>query len=122
MPLLCALENGVVRTHRFVFYVTKGRHFLEIINDFIVRVVEGGIFMHMQKRDFYKQKMESKFNSPTFADTYTVISIIHLQTPFHLLLLGYVLALASFVTEIMRHRYRSEWRGPNITSLCQERT
>ena len=122
MPLLCALENGVVRTHRFVFYVRKGRHFLELINDVIVRVVEGGIFTHMQKWDFCKQKIESKFNSPTFTDIYTTISIIHLQTPFYLLLLGYILALASFVAEIMWHRCRSKRREPNSTSLCQEHT
>jgi hypothetical protein len=123
MPLLCALENGVVTTHGFVFYVRKGRHFLELINDVTVRVVEGGIFSHMQKWSFYKQKLDSKFNSPTFADTYTAISISHLQTVSHLLLLGYVLAVASFVAEVMWHRCSSKKREPNGTSpLCQEHT
>jgi len=55
MPLLCGLENGVVRTHGSVFLVRNGRHFLELINDVIFGVVEGGIFKHMQKRYFYKQ-------------------------------------------------------------------
>jgi hypothetical protein len=122
MPLLCALENGVVRTHGFVFLVRNGIHFLELINDVIVRVVEGGIFIHMQKRTFYIQISESKFNSPTFADTYTAISISHLQTVFYLLLLGYVLEVASFVIEIMWHHCRSKRSEPNITSLCQECT
>jgi hypothetical protein len=122
MPLLCALEDGVVRTYGFVFLVRNGRNFLQPINDIIDRVVEGGIFMHIQKQAFCKHKTELKFNSLTFADTYTAISISHLQTVFYLLLLGYMLALASFVTEIMWHRCRSKRHEPNSTSLCQERT
>jgi len=47
MPLLCALENGVVTTYGFVFLVRNGRHFLELINDVIVRVVEGGMFKYV---------------------------------------------------------------------------
>jgi hypothetical protein len=122
MPLLCALEDGVVRTYGFVFLVKNGRYFLELINDVIVRVVEGGIFTQMQKRALDKEKTESMFNSLTFTDTYTAISISHLQTVFYFLLLGYTLAFASFVTEIMWHRCRSKRREPNSTSLCQERT
>jgi hypothetical protein len=114
-PLVCALEDGVVRTHGFVFLVMKGRYFIEFINDVIVRVVEGGIFTHMQKQYFYKQRNDSKYNSPTFTDTYTVISISHLQTVFYILLLGYVLAFASFVIEIMWHHWRSKRREPNST-------
>jgi hypothetical protein len=122
MPLLCALEDGVVRTHGSVFYVKNRSQFVELINDVIVRVVEGGIFTHMQKPYFYKIKMDSKFNSPTYTDTYTAISISHLQTVFYLLLLGYVLALASLVTEIMWHHSGSKRHKPNGISFCQECT
>ena len=65
---------------------------------------------------FIKKKL-SKFNFPTFDDTYTVISIRHLLKLFDLLLLGYVLAFASVVTEILWHRYRSKGREPTGTSL-----
>jgi hypothetical protein len=116
-PLLCNLEDGVVRTYGFVFLVRKGRRLLEHINDIIVRVVEGGIFTHIMKRTFDKQEAESKFNSATFTDSYTTISISHLQTVFHLLLLGYVLAVACFVTEKLWHRYRSKGCVPNGTFL-----
>jgi hypothetical protein len=119
LPLLCVLENGVVRTHGFVFFVRKGTYFLEHINGIIDRVVEAGIFTHIQKQYFYKQKLDSQFNSPTFADTYTAISISHLQTVFYLLLFGYVLAVAFFVAEIMWHRCRSKRSEPNSTSLFQ---
>jgi hypothetical protein len=122
IPLVCALENGVVGRYGYAFYVTNGRNFLEPIDDVIVRVVEGGIFTHIQQKDFYKQKAKSMFNSPTFADTYAAISISHLQMVFYLLLLGYALAVASFVTEIMWHRCRSKRLESNSTSLCQQRT
>jgi len=58
-----------------------------------------------------KEKLESKLDVPTFDDTYYAISVIHLQTLFYLLMLGHVLAVACFVTEIMWHRYRSNGRG-----------
>jgi hypothetical protein len=122
IPLVCALENGVIRRFGYAFLVRNGRNFLEPINDVIVRVVEGGIFTLIQKRNFYKQKAKSMFNSPTFADTYAASSISHLQTVFYLLLLGYALAVASFVTEIMWHRCRSKKLESNSTSVCQGRT
>jgi hypothetical protein len=65
---------------------------LELINDVIVLVQEGGIFVHIKKGGFDEQKTESTFNSPTFFDTYFAISISHLQAVFNLLMLGYVLA------------------------------
>jgi hypothetical protein len=119
LPLLCELENGVVRTEGFVFFLRNARYLLEHVNDVIDRVIEGGIFTHIQKGYFYNQKLDSKFNSPTFDDTYIAISISHLQTVFYLLLLGYVLAVASFVAEIMWHHCRSKRRVPNSTSFCQ---
>jgi hypothetical protein len=42
----------------------------------------------------------------TVADTYCALSVRHLQTALYLLMLGYVLAVVCFVTEIMWHRYR----------------
>jgi len=54
--------------------------------------------MHIKKRSFNTLKMESQLDIPTFADTYYAISITHLQTAFYLLMLGYVLAVACFVT------------------------
>jgi hypothetical protein len=95
---------------------------LEFINDVIGHVVEGGIFIQIRNRGLYKARIKSKFNSPTFADKYYAISIRHLQTVLYLLLLGYVLTVACFVTEIMWHRYRSKGRGPTGTSFCHGKT
>jgi hypothetical protein len=64
--------------------------------------------MHIKKRGFTKAKIETEFSSPTFTDTYCAIR--QLQTTFCLLMLGYVLAVACFVTEIMWHRFRSKKR------------
>jgi len=56
--------------------------------------------VHRKKRSLDKLNVESKLDVPTFDDTYYAISVIHLQTAFYLLMLGYVLACACFVTEI----------------------
>jgi hypothetical protein len=114
--LLCELEDGVVRTHGYVFVVNNKSHILELINDVILSVVEGGIFMEIKKRGLDNKGTGSKFVS-TYDDTYTTISISHLQTVFYILMLGYVLALVCFVTEVMWHCYRSKGRGPKCMSL-----
>jgi len=128
-PLLCELEDGVVTTYGFVFIVRNGRISLELINDVMVHIEEGGIFLHIKKRSFDKWKIESKLHVPTSADTYYAINIRHLQTAFYLLMLGYVLAVVCFVTKIIWHRYRSKGRGrtntlhgPTGTTLCHGET
>jgi hypothetical protein len=119
-PLLCELEDGFVRSYDFVMTVWKGNPLFELIDDVLGHILEGGIFMHIKERSFDKLKMESKLDVPTFADTYYVISIGHLQTAFYLLILGYVLAVGCFVSELMWHRYRSKVRGTTGTSVCHE--
>jgi hypothetical protein len=118
-PLLCKMENGFVARHGFVFLVRKGRRLLEHINDVIVPVVEGGIFTHIKNWAFYEHGAESKFNSASFADSYTTITIRHLRTPFYLYFMGNALALVCFMIEILWNRYTSKGRGTNCTSLCQ---
>ena len=121
-PLLCEIEGGVVRTFDVSLMVQKGFPFFEFIDDVLGHIAEGGIFMHIKKRSFDKLKIESKLDVPTFDDTYYAINISHLQTAFYLLMLGYVLSVACFVTEIIWHRYKSKGRGPTVTNLCHGQT
>jgi hypothetical protein len=107
------LYDGGFRTLEITMMVQKGLSFFKFIDDALGHIVEGGIFMHIKKRSFDKLKLESKLDVPTFADTYYAINIGHLQTAFYLLVLGYVLAVVCFATEIMWHRYRSKGRGPS---------
>ena len=99
--LLCEVEGGVFRTFDLAMMVRKGNYFYEFIDNVLGRIVEGGIFMHIKERSLDKLKIESKLDVHTFDDTYYSISIRHLQTSFYILMLGYVLAVACFVTEIM---------------------
>jgi hypothetical protein len=119
-PLLCEIESGVVGKMDFAIRVKKGTLYFEVIDDVLVHIVQGGIYMHIRERHFEKLKMESKLDVPTSADTYYAINI--LQTAFYLLMLGYLLAVACFVSEIFWHRYRSKGRGPTGTSLCHGQT
>jgi hypothetical protein len=103
-PLLCELEDGIVRTIDYAILVMYRSPFLEFINDVISQIVEGGIFMHIKKREFQKVVKEREINFITSDDNYFVFGVSHLQTAFFLLMLGYVLAVACFVTEIMWQR------------------
>ena len=64
-------------------------------------IVEGGSFVHTVEMDIDEEKLESKLGSPTSADTYCAVSVRQLQAALCLLMLGYVLAVVCFVTEIM---------------------
>jgi hypothetical protein len=116
-PLACELEFGGVETSGTAFWVSRGSHLLEFMNDVMGRIVEGGIFTQISNLGLYKAKVKSKFHSPTFDDTYYAISVSHLQTMFYLLLLGYLLAFVCVVTDILWHFCRSKWRGLTGTSL-----
>jgi hypothetical protein len=107
-PSLCELEDGVIRTFDFAILVRKRSPFFEIINDVIGHIVEGGIFLHIKERGIYKGKLESKFDPSTPYYTYYAISTGHLQTAFYFLMLGYVLSLACFVSEIIWYRFSSK--------------
>jgi hypothetical protein len=124
-PLLCELEDGVVRTFDFALLFRKRSPFFEFINDITSHIVEGGIFLHIQKKYFEKEIIQRKFNFPASDenfpnsdDNFTVFGVSQLQTAFCLLMLGYVLAVACFVIEIVWHRYRSKGRERTSTSVC----
>jgi hypothetical protein len=85
-PLLCELEDGVVRTLECAILVEYRSPFFELINDVISHIVEGGIFMHIKKRGFERAKIQTEFNFPTANDKYSVYSISQLQTAFYLLM------------------------------------
>jgi hypothetical protein len=103
--LLCELEDGAVRTLDYAILVRYRSPFYEFINDVISHIVEGGIFMHIKEREFQKSDNETEINFTASDDSYFVFGVSHLLTAFYLLMLGYVLAVACFVTEILWHRY-----------------
>jgi hypothetical protein len=91
-PLLCELEDGVVRTFDIAFLVRKRSPFFEVIENVVGRIVEGGIFMQIKKRGFVKENIQRKFDFNVFDVTYSAMNFRHLQTAFYFLMLGYVLA------------------------------
>jgi len=113
-PLLCELEDGGVANVELVLLVLRGHPLLELINDIIQHMVESGILTHIKKRDFHKEIQLSMSDAFAFDDTYTVFGIRHLQTAFYLLMLGYVLAVVCFMTEIMWHRCRSKSENQQV--------
>jgi hypothetical protein len=121
-PLLCELQDGSVSNVYLVLLVHKGSPLLEFINNIIEHLVEGGILINIRKRYFYKENIVPMFDSTPFDASYTAFGVGHLQTAFYLLMLGYVLALICFVTEIMWHSYRSNGRQTIRTSPCHRHT
>jgi hypothetical protein len=95
-PLLCELEDGVFRTVDFAISVSKRSHFSVLMNYVIVRIVEGGIFMHIKKRAFEKEEIRTVFTNPSSDDKYFVFGVSHLLTAFYLLMLGYVVGSCLF--------------------------
>jgi hypothetical protein len=107
-PLLCELEDGGVTSAERVLLVSRGSPFLDLINNIIDLTVESGILTHINKKYLLKEGILSMSNAFAFDDTYIVFGVRHLQTAFYLLIAGYVLAFACFVTEIVGKNYRSK--------------
>jgi len=121
-PSLCELEGGVFRSFDYSILVRKRSPFFEFINDVLSHIVEGGIVMYIKKKELEKAKFETEYNFLSPDDKFFVFGVSHLQTAFYLLMLGYVLAVACFVTEIMWRCYRSKGRKQTYTSLCHRHT
>jgi hypothetical protein len=117
-PLLCEIEGRVFGISEVVMIGVEGDPILQFIDDVLGQILEGGIFMHLKEKSFDKLKILSMLDGPNFDITYSPMSIIHLQTVFYFLMLGYVLAVVCFTTEIMWHRYRSKGPEPTGTSVC----
>jgi hypothetical protein len=108
-PLLCELEDGTFAVYDVGMAVLKGHPLLEHINDVINHVVEAGLPMQWKKLMLETVKLSSKPSfTYTLADTYVNISATHLQSAFYMLLLGYVLALLSFILEVIWYNVMSE--------------
>jgi hypothetical protein len=105
-PLLCELEDGVVRTIYTAILVRKRSPFFEVMDKVVGRIVEGGIFMQIKKRGFVDENVETQFHLNISDVSYSAMNLRHLQTAFYFLMLGFVLAAVCFVTEIMWHCYR----------------
>jgi hypothetical protein len=103
-PILCEVEDGGIEVLGLVLLVIKGSPLLEFINDIIEHIIEAGIVTHIKKRDFHMEKIVSIGDDFVSYDTYIVFGVRHLQTAFYFLMLGYVLAFACFVSEIMWYR------------------
>jgi hypothetical protein len=99
--------------------VNEGHPLLEYINDVIGSIVEGGILRQIKKRYSEKEKNRVKVSRLYIDDTYSAFNIKQLQTAFYLLLMGYVLALAGFVIEIMWHCCKSKRRETKRISLSR---
>jgi hypothetical protein len=121
-PLLCELQDGTVWNMYQVLLVLRGSPLLQFINNIIEHLVEGGIIIYIKKRYFRKENIVLMFDSTPLDASYTAFGVRHLQTVFYLLMLGYVLALVCFVTEIMWHRYRSKGRRSVRTLTCHGQT
>jgi hypothetical protein len=117
-PLLCELEDGGVVSVEMIILVYRGNPLLELINDIIDRMVESGIVSQIKKKLFSKENILSMPDVFAFNNTYAAFDVSQLQTAFCLLMLGYLLALACFVTEIMWHRRKTKGLETKVTFLC----
>jgi hypothetical protein len=97
---LCQIEDGVVERGPIVMVLPKGSALLDRINDIIFHVVEAGVFGEWVKMTDHIQMVKEKAFFPGgLSDEYYKLSLEHLQSAFYLLLFGYCLSFAIFVTE-----------------------
>jgi Ligand-gated ion channel. len=102
-PIMCLIKD-LVCFHLIILPIMKGNPKLEIFNEAVLHLVEGGFVQQWYKLVKYHAvlMLAKTFSIPP--GEYIKLSLKHLQSAFYFLLLGYVLSVVSFVSELCRGR------------------
>jgi Ligand-gated ion channel. len=86
------------------FPVPRGSQFLETFNAIIIHLLQGGFKEQWWKDIQYIATMDlaSDLNLPP--GEYIELNLEHLQSAFYVLLLGYILSIVTFISELLRGR------------------
>jgi hypothetical protein len=108
VPMLCTIEHDFIESYK-AFLLTKGNHLLEQFNRFIQIAIEAGLVGKWWQDILTTSRTKSAtLQKHSLPDDYSVLLLIHLQGAYYLLLLGHCVALISFLTEVLYHRYYTQ--------------
>ena len=103
-PLLCRLEDGIVRTIGLSMLMFHGDPLLRRVNEIIDRLVEAGIYNYWISLTMDNIKLKSrKIAIVHTLDGYYSFNLYHMQPAFYLLLMGWCLSALCFMVELLHN-------------------
>jgi hypothetical protein len=109
-PLLCEVPDGTVLITHDVMYVPNGNPLLERVNEIISCALEAGLYSKWKEALKNKLKVEARAIHIASLE-YCDLSMEHMESAFHILFLGYVLCIASFLVEIISNLFLRNLRN-----------
>ncbi|PSN37418.1 Ionotropic receptor 579 [Blattella germanica] len=102
--LLCRIEHETVNYMRFAMLMPKGSPLFPIVNNIVLRTMEAGLFNQWIEVFLHSLKIQWKMKIRTgLSEEYCELTLIHMQSPFYLMVLGYGISLFVFICEVILH-------------------
>jgi hypothetical protein len=101
-PLACSFDQ-IFTFQLALMTVSKGYVFLDRLNSIVLQLMDAGIFDHWFENIKFSATLVSATEMALQADGYTQLTLLHIQSAFYFLFLGYTLATVVFLLELLRY-------------------
>lgn len=111
-PGFCCIKDDFSHVW-MVMYLQKGSLYLDRFNSILLRMWEAGMVDHWREEIIYTAMLAGSRESAMESDPnfYISLSLVHLQSAFYCLVLGYMLSLATVISESVYVRGRYFCKG-----------
>jgi hypothetical protein len=108
-PLLCRIEDGVFFHYGLTMIMLHGDPLMRRVTEIIDRVVEAGLYNYWNSLRMYSLKLNAQIIAIVHQlDGYYSFNLNHMQTAFHLVLMGWCLSTLCFMFEVLYNRVISK--------------
>jgi hypothetical protein len=101
-PLVCSFEQ-IFTFQLALMTVSKGYVFLDRLNSVVLQLMDAGIFDQWFKNIKFSATLASAREIDLQAGGYTQLTLIHIQSAFYFLFLGYISATVVFLLELLTY-------------------
>jgi hypothetical protein len=101
-PLVCSFDQ-IFTIQLALTTVTKGFFFLDHLNRIVSQLMDAGIIHHWSKDIKFTATLASATEMDLLAGEYTQLTLLHIQSAFYFLFLGYIAATVAFFLELLRY-------------------
>jgi hypothetical protein len=99
-PLVCSFDQ-IFTFQLALMTVAKGYIFLDHLNSIFLRLMDAGVIEHWFKNIKFSATLASATQMDLQASEYTQLTLLHIQSAFYFLFLGYTFATVVFLLELL---------------------
>lgn len=101
-PLVCSFDQ-IFTIQLALMTVTKGFIFLDYLNRIVSQLMDAGVIEHWSENIKFTAILASATEMDLLAGEYTQLTLLHIQSAFYFLFLGYTVATIAFLLELTRY-------------------